>query len=591
MRDNRDHSGSEFNEAGIIRNVGWARIRFESIFPKISRKKNPYSEWLQKIDLSEFTTTILHKSVRFLPPRVEFDESIYWAILFLVRAEEEGEICVEKESLFESIREKNSSLKPGDSLQKLLSGYSSGFLTNQIPILEDLNCYYLVHLHKSEIELSENVFNLMNRPALKKKELNLQNSFLSEEQRTVVARSFEKTLTFISGGPGTGKTTIIEAIVREAISERIDPARIILTAPTGKAAKRLKESAAKLFQDYPDLQTPLTIHKLLGYSNSRKSYGRNQKNPLDVELLIIDESSMIDIFLAVALLNALPQSAEKNLRVIFVGDPDQLMSVNSGNIFSDFVNLKEFSLTLTKPFRITSKKEKITRLTESIRKNMSFDFKGLAVSEIKGELNEISLIETHSEGDEDLFNQVHSWRSIAENSGDTFQILSPFNEGWGSVAEINEYFHNRYLDSLDMNSQYFNEPVIVKRNLYDFDLYNGETGFLIQEKGEFFFCTDDSKVNQKIPKGLLNAFDKAYAITVHKSQGSEYDHICVVIPERKEMKRSILSKRILYTAITRCRKTLTIIGSVSAIEASLKNTESERKSNLIQRIRNLRAYP
>ena len=572
----------EWNGSGLIRNLGSARIYYEKVSKKKKSIESDIYNWFQKIDPNVFSKDILHKSIRLIPKSEKIDEPVLWLVLFLVRSYEEGEICIPKETMYRWIAEKAPLSEPAKSIEEFLKNNKVGFLTDEVPFLEDMDSFYLVHLQKAEKELSENMFSLLHSFQISQSK-ELENSSLSEEQKSVIGNSLKNTISFISGGPGTGKTTIIISIVRESILRGIDISKIALTAPTGKATKRLRESANKLYKDYPSLQSPITIHKLLSYSNSRKTFLKNESNPLNLELLIVDESSMIDIFISNALLKALPKS--EDLRVVFLGDPDQLMSVGAGNIFSELVQIKDFSFKLTKSFRITSQKEDITKLKEAIKENKDFDLNPYLVQTVEKSLREFSFVEV-LEPKENLYIELSLWRELAKNMKETYQILTPFNEGKGGVSEINEYLHKKYTENIDSIDS--STPVIVKRNLYDYDLFNGETGYLKNVNGKNIFLNSDSKVEIEISHGLLSYLEKAYSITVHKSQGSEYDHVCLVLPNREDFKNSILTKRILYTAITRCKKTLTIIGSVSTFDSAIKNPGNRGSSNFLKRIENLK---
>jgi len=564
---------------GVIRRLGRARIKFDSIYKnkKIGLENTKKFLFLEKLNLKdkEFSRTALFKTLKFFA-EPEPDEVMFWTVLKLINAEETGGICVSKESLKEFILHKNPMLEPEKSWIKYFQNKNAKSLLS-----EDAGWIYLNHLHNTEITVCEILKTFFNTNFNEKFKV-YKDKKLSDEQISIINAIFQNSISFLSGGPGTGKTTIIQAILKSGIDNGIKPSDIAILAPTGKAAKRLQESCRPLLEEVNDLQTPSTVHRFLGYNPASGNFKFNSENPITKKLVIVDESSMVDIFILKAILEAYPNSAQDR-RLIFVGDPDQLLSVNSGSVFSDFVQLNKNTFKLTKSFRQTNEGEEIKSIAIKIQNLYREDNFDLLIQsfKIQKELTEIShgvsFIESLKDEDSNLF--ALEWYTKISSLGLSGQILTPYNDTKTGVKNLNALIKKELKLDLSTNSHL---PVIVNSNLYDLELFNGETGYLVELKDVYKFIHSEKK-EIFISKAYLQFFDPAYAITVHKSQGSEYDNVCLILPEL-ENPDSILNIRILYTAITRAKKSITIIGSFELFQKALRNKGEERHSRIIERL-------
>lgn len=561
---------------GVIRGLGRARIKFDLVYKnkKIGRENSKKFSFLEKLNLKEkeFSRSALFKTLKlFSEP--EPDEVLFWTVLKLINAEEIGGLCFPISELKKFILEKNPNLNPETSWKNYFESNNAKSL-----LFQDGEMLYLTHLYHTEVAVCDYLRKFFESNFKEKFKI-YEDKNLSDEQVSIVNSIFQNSISFLSGGPGTGKTTIIQAILSSGIENGISPESIAILAPTGKAAKRLRESCHSLLSKHDTLGEPSTIHRFLGYNPSSGKYKFNSENPIHKKLIIVDESSMIDIFILKALLEAYPNT-DSDRRIIFVGDPDQLLSVNSGSVFSDFILLGKNAFKLSKSFRQTSEGGEIKTLANRIQNLNTVDNLSLLLDNVSilKKLEEISsgvtFIETTKE--EDSVSIALDWYQKLARLGYNGQILTPYNETKIGVRNLNTFIEKEMEKVPSANSKL---PVIVNSNLYDLKLFNGENGYLVAANESYSF-TPAGKDAITISSSYRQYFDSAYAITVHKSQGSEYDHICLVIPAEMESPDSLLNIRILYTAITRAKKSVTLVGSVSLFQKALLNRGEDRHSRI-----------
>ncbi len=341
-----------------------------------------------------------------------------------------------------------------------------------------------------------------------------------------------KKLHIITGGPGTGKTTSLAKILSSRLNEKI-----LLAAPTGKAAFRMRESLAN---QGIELESK-TIHRLL----SRKL--------LEANIIAIDECSMVDLPLMSKLLDAAPSDCDLYL----LGDKHQLASVEAGSVFADicakFEKNPDIYTELTKNWR-AKEAPGIVKLSEEILNNSVKNFDNENV---------------HYSGELSVENLFEEYKSLlkAENEKEairflkSFQILCAIKKGRNGVESI-----NKKLLSMAKHSKF--TPIIITENNYQQNLFNGDTG--VRDKERAYFLNGEEI--RTFPLLTLPKYEDAFAITIHKSQGSEYEKVAVVYPERDrdELEQTILTKELLYTAITRAKKECFIFGNEAVLAASCK---------------------
>lgn len=394
-------------------------------------------------------------------------------------------------------------------------------------------------------------------------------------QRAAAEAALRSQFAVISGGPGTGKTTTVARIMALLIAAAGgNPCRILLAAPTGKAAMRLQQSLAKVYarlsltdELHAELpRTVSTVHRLLGMTGSGQGVRHNPDDPLPCDVLVVDEASMIDLPLMAAILEALPASA----RVILLGDRDQLASVEAGAVLADICaggegaepsRCRPAVVQLTKSYRFRDDSG-IGLLSRYINAG---DADGALDLLFSGGCSDVCwrpLPEAGSFGE--LFSAAvaEGYAAFAHAASplealsvlDRFRVLVPHREGRHGVAGLNRLveaaLHSRR-DGTAMGTAY--KPVMVGANNYDLGLFNGDTGVGSAESdGEqaVFFPIGEGADVRRISALRLPYLEAAYALTVHKSQGSEYDSVLLVLPD---MISGVLSRELLYTAVTRAR--------------------------------------
>ncbi len=384
---------------------------------------------------------------------------------------------------------------------------------------------------------------------------------LAENQKEAVKCSLEEKFHIITGGPGTGKSTITKAIL--AITEKLSR-QIILAAPTGRAAKRMSEITKR---------SASTIHSLLQFSFTEKGFKRNRENPLVCDLIVIDEASMIDTSLMYHLLKAIPDHA----RVLLVGDVHQLPSVGPGNVLKDLIESHKVSVTeLNQIFRQAAGSRIITNAHKinagefpdlSIEKRSDFFF-------IKGEEPEEALEKIVHLVSERLpkFYRLHPINDI--------QVLAPMKRGLIGTENLNRTLQQVLNPQEDVilqgGSRFGNgDKVMQIRNDYNKEVYNGDIGRIlaINREDQEVSVNFDGRI-VVYPFFDLDELVLAYATSVHKYQGSECP--CVVIPVHTTH-FMMLHRNLLYTAVTRGKRLVVLVGTGKAIAIAVSNDDVKKR--------------
>jgi exodeoxyribonuclease V alpha subunit len=391
---------------------------------------------------------------------------------------------------------------------------------------------------------------------------------LSGKQREAVRSSVNAKAMIVTGGPGTGKTTIINTIIK--LYGKMGQ-KVLLAAPTGRAAKRMTEATG---------HEAKTIHRLLEFSPGGTTFKRNESNPLDADLVIIDEASMVDTVLMYHLLKAISLKAT----VILVGDVDQLPSVGPGNTLKDIieseylptVRLDEIfrqskeSMIIVNAHKINKGNMPTTRGDEKHRR----DFYFLTVEEPEKVLEEIVSLcreKIPSRFGYDPMNDI--------------QVLTPMHKGTVGVANLNAVLQaelNPGTDELVRGGRTFRvgDKIIQMRNNYDKDVFNGDIGRVVsidREIQEVMIDFDGRRVSYEFPD--LDEVTHAYAISVHKSQGSEYPVVVMPILTQHYM---LLQRNLLYTGITRGKKLVILVGTWKALAIAVKNNTPQKRFTMLK---------
>lgn len=474
------------------------------------------------------------------------------------------------------------------------------------PLVLDGEKLYLQKIWKYENELIDWLFKKSNKiNSLTKKDLQFVNQGFEESgevdwQRIAVKVALLKNLVIISGGPGTGKTFTIRKIIKALqYSKDSKDLKIALAAPTGKAAQRLNDS---LIGGKEELELgvgeAVTVHKLLGAEFGSSTFKCNKANQLICDVVIIDEASMLDIHLWTALIRALPDTA----KLILLGDKDQLSSVEAGSILGDICSeatnsfstkialdikepvvsknsfqLNDSFILLEKTYRV-EEGSGIKILSDAVNHN---EFRNVLEILKSEQFPNVSLKEASKKNIDGLINEYvvkpgQSSQSIksANSELNTFKILCALRKGAFGVEEINRTAEKALKGTLGIplsQQWYSGRPIMVNRSNSQFKLRNGETGLCIQTESNEFEIVFDRTEDFKLSTTRLQDYELAFANTIHKSQGSEYDHVAILLPNDAN---PLLSRELLYTAITRAKKSITIYAREEIVEYAVKKVVS-----------------
>lgn len=387
------------------------------------------------------------------------------------------------------------------------------------------------------------------------------------EQRDAIVTSCEEKIHIITGGPGTGKSTITKAIL--SVYDKIK-AKIVLCAPTGKAAKRMSEICRK---------KAFTIHCLLEFDVINGGFKKNREDPLKADLIIIDEVSMIDTYLLFALLKAVPDSA----KVIFIGDVDQLPSVGPGNVLKDMIESEKIKSTRLKQIFRQKQRSNIVLSAHNVNNGL---FPILTPPHLKSDL---------------IFHDIQDGEKIAEKIADLvaeeipsshkfdplkdIQVLSPMKRGIIGIENLNIHLQER-LNPNKKQLIYFGrafqegDKVMQLKNNYQKKVFNGDIGFIekISILDKLVTVKFDSHIVQ-YQMSELNELQLAYATSIHKYQGSEAP--CIIIPMHTSH-FMLLQRNLLYTGITRGKKLVILIGMKKAIALAIQNDKVQTRYSALK---------
>jgi exodeoxyribonuclease V alpha subunit len=391
---------------------------------------------------------------------------------------------------------------------------------------------------------------------------------LTEEQKEAVISSVSDHITIITGGPGTGKTTIIRGII-EALQEVNQ--QVLIAAPTGRAAKRIEEAS---------FYKASTIHRMLKIDPATREFVHNENKPLKADAVVVDEFSMVDSFIFYSLLKAI----SRNTRLIIIGDKDQLPSVGPGNVLRDIIKSGFFNIIyLNRNFRQTAD----SLIIENAYRINSGE--QLVVKKYSEDLDFVFIkVDNETRAKEKVLGILEYYKNDYRFNSPDFQVLVPMYRGDAGIDNVNS----------GIQEQFNPEPFIVRkektafkrwdkvmqlRNNYEKMIFNGEQGIIWEfdaEKKNLKVNFDGNMVEYHTSE--LDELTLSYAVSVHKAQGSEYDMlVLVLLPSHFIM----LNRELFYTAVTRAKRKIFLISDEVTIQRAIDNASpSERKTLLPRRL-------
>lgn len=514
----------------------------------------------------------------------------------LLVASYNGNTCVQKENLIDYVE---SILEV--SKERIEENLINLNVASEIHTIEkdDIDWVFLEPLYKAEKNIAERLIILRDcnntkkmknfEQEIKKHEKNM-NIELSKKQFDAIKQINENNVCIITGGPGTGKTTIIKCVIDIYKDQK---RKVVLCAPTGRAAKRMSETTG---------EDAKTIHRLLEigkFEEDKLGSVDTDVTPVDADVLVVDEMSMVDVFL----MNYLVKAIYLGTKVIFVGDPNQLPSVGPGSILKDLIESKEFSTVhLDKIFRQAAK-SKIIVNAHNVNNGINF----VGKKDYEENSKEDFFYINEANQDKMLYQVLSLSKERLKNYGDydfftNIQVLTPTKKGKLGTKELNKSLQEHLnpkteeIEEKMYGDTCFREGdrIMQIKNNYDIfwekgsrnnlrtyeagtGVFNGEIGRVIRidtKEKQMQVEFDDGKVSWYAFSDL-DQLELAYSITIHKAQGSEFDVVILVVPPSSNM---LLTRNLLYTGITRAKKLLIVIGNKNLIEFMINNCDTKKRN-------------
>ena len=520
----------------------------------------------------------------------------------LAIASNNGNTCVEKQNLIKYV-------------QALLGTTTSEIETALINLkarakieienVEEIEWVYLNSFYVCERNIAQRI-SILNKSKNIKKIKDFDKKFkeeekhiditLSEKQKETIKVVNDNNVCVITGGPGTGKTTIIKFIIELYKKEN---KKVVLCAPTGRAAKRMSETTG---------EDATTIHRLLCLGKVEESLGMERVDyaiePIDTDVLIIDEMSMVDVFL----MNYILKGLYMGTKLVLVGDVNQLPSVGPGNVLKDIINSETVeTIDLNEIFRQAAKSQIITN---AHKVNNGENFLEIPKEELKEKLQDFYFLNepTQNKMLEDVIS-LCTGRLKKFGNYDFFrdiQVLTPTKKGKLGTKELNIELQNALNPSLNGKNNIKEIPqkkhgdrvflegdrVMQVKNNYDIyweknhkedgtGIFNGELGTIkkIDDVTKQIEIKFDDEKTAWYEYSELEQLEHSYSITIHKSQGSEFDVVIMCLPQAAPM---LLTRNLLYTGITRAKKLLIVLGTKKVLEYMIQNTETKKRNTRLR---------
>lgn len=560
------------------------------------------NNFIKESKFSTFFSSIDVFFSNYLNPKFK-DEALFLAYLFLISRNGFISLFIGENDIYPSPDDLNFEESPRDSIDELTTQIISGSkkvlnscytekkneLIPKHPVVYFESYFYL---QKNFVFETFILKNLKRLTSIKPDDLFFKESFfeyllnektLLAEQKKAIEIVFGNSISFIAGGPGSGKTYLASHLIKNFHlsfnNETKKELKIIAAAFTGKAASHLKQTLIKNFQE--ENVEVMTLHLLLEIKENKNKYF--EKDRLNFDLIIVDEAAMIDNRVFAYLLDSIKDGA----RIVFMGDPDQLPSIEGGNIFSELLNLKIIpAVHLEKPMRFENniildmanaiKEEKAGYFLDLLQKVNFFDLAGGA--HVKNRI--------FDESKQYFLNFSDIRLNIEELLDKTakFRILSSIKKGYLGADNLNNELFSCFYNEAKFN-KFLYIPIMVTKNNYQLELYNGDLGILeyhIVDKGNFDGSRAFFTINGKIKEFSVYSikfYELAYVLSIHKSQGSEFESAIIILPETAQN----LGKELLYTGLTRAKNKISIFSTRKHL-LKIINKSSFKKSGFSKRL-------
>ena len=457
---------------------------------------------------------------------------------------------------------------------------------NKIVVLQEM--YYLTEYYEAEKDITDSLYALnannttpfwdFDKELAKLEEENKVH--YNEDQKNAIKKALENKITIISGGPGTGKTTIINAIVKLYIKMHdFSPmevlANIALLAPTGRASKKMSSSTGL---------PAMTIHRFLKWNKDTGNFGVNEYHKAQENLIIVDEMSMIDV----TLFDALLKGIKSNVQLIMVGDVHQLPSVGPGLILNDLIASDLFTFCPLEKIYRQSENSYIPYLALEIKnKDLSDDF--------LSQKDDYNFLSVDGKYIKDMIKKICMMSKQKGLNEEDIQILAPMYKGENGIDNLNVILQELFNPKSPKKEEIRygeviyreNDKVLQLQNNPDNNVFNGDIGYIRKiipktSKNKDMIIIDFEGVKVEYTKEDLNQIKHAYAITIHKSQGSEFSH--VILPITRNYYKMLYNK-LIYTGVSRAKKSLVIIGERESFVMAVQNDyASSRKTMLKEKL-------
>ena len=461
-------------------------------------------------------------------------------------------------------------------------------LEEENKIVVEQEMYYLTEYYDAERDITDNLYQLNASNTAPFWEFDKELSRLEEEnkvhynedQRNAIKKALENKITIISGGPGTGKTTIINAIVKLYIKMHdFSPmevlANIALLAPTGRASKKMSSSTGL---------PAMTIHRFLKWNKDTGNFGVNEYHKAQENLIIVDEMSMIDV----TLFDALLKGIKSNVQLIMVGDVHQLPSVGPGLILNDLIESDLFTFCPLEKIYRQSENSYIPYLALEIKnKDLSDDF--------LSQKDDYNFLSVDGKYIKDMIKKICMMSKAKGLNEEDIQILAPMYKGENGIDNLNVILQELFNPKSPKKEEIRygevvyreNDKVLQLQNNPDSNVFNGDIGYIRKiipktSKNKDMIIIDFEGVKVEYTREDLSQIKHAYAITIHKSQGSEFSH--VILPVSRNYYKMLYNK-LIYTGVSRAKKSLVIIGEAQSFMMAVKNDyASSRKTMLKEKL-------